>query len=208
LPSFDLYALDYLSYAEDELNQYLANNFNKHIINCVSHLKRAIECQLDTFFHAFSLYDLFKKRNLGIDKKLEFMKAIGAFSSRTLGRLNIIRNKLEHQYEVPKILDIEIYFDLASSAVSTIETAILYALESQLIFVTEQEFGNPDRVVFYVEYDFKGPKIKIGWERSEGNEELIASTANIEEYAYFFRIFILLRQRAALASDRYVLAKL
>ena len=207
-PSFDLYALDYLSYAEDALNQYLANHDNKHLINCVSHLKRAVECQLDTFLHAYTLYDLFRKRNLGIDKKLDFMKEIGAFSSRTLSRLNTVRNKLEHQYEIPKISDIELYFDLASSAVSIIENSILYALNSEIIFATEQEYGHPDREVFYVEYDFKRPEIKIGWERSDGKEELTASIENIKEYAYFFRILILLRQRAALASDRYILAKL
>ena len=191
LPSFDLCAHDYISYAEDELEQHLSNNSNRNLINCVLHLKRAIECQLDTFLHAYALYDLFEKRNLGLNKKLDFMKEIGALSSRTLSRFNTLRNKLEHQYEVPKIADIELYFDLASSAVSIIESAILYALDSELIFVTE-EYDHPDHEVFHVVYDFKGPEIKIGWERSNGKEVLTASTTNIEEYAYFFKIFVLL----------------
>ncbi|MBV6506254.1 MAG: hypothetical protein ILNGONEN_01827 [Syntrophorhabdaceae bacterium] len=207
LPSFDLCALDYISYAEDELKQHLSNNSNRNLINCVLHLKRAIECQLDTFLHAYALYDLFKKRNLGLDKKLDFLKEIGVLSSRTLNRFNTLRNKLEHQYEVPKIADIELYFDLASSAVSIIESAILYAIDYERIFVTE-EYGHPNREVFCIEYDFKVPEIKIMWERSNGREELIASTADIEEYAYFFKVFVLLRQRDAIVSDRYVLAKL
>ncbi|MGE0084925.1 MAG: hypothetical protein AB7S75_10925 [Desulfococcaceae bacterium] len=208
LPSFDLYSLDYLLYAEDELNLYLSNKRKRHIINCVSHLKRAVDCQIDTFLYSYGLYDLFKKRNLGIDKKLEFLNEIGVFSSRTLSRFNTIRNNLEHKFEIPNISDIEMYFDLVSSSVSILESAILYSSYSEQTFVTEHEYGHHDRVCFYVKYDFNDLKIRIGWDRVNGSEEFVASIKEIKEYAYFFKIFILLNRRETLASDRYILTKL
>lgn len=61
------------------------------------------------------------------EKKLEFLKAAGVFSSRSLARLNTIRNRMEHDYEVPKVADIESYFDLVAAFVSVLElTAILH----------------------------------------------------------------------------------
>ncbi|MEH7711181.1 hypothetical protein [Bacillus velezensis] len=55
-PEFDLTPRDFLEYAKIEL-QHSVNNPGSpiHIINCVSHLKRAIDCQLDVFLSQVSL---------------------------------------------------------------------------------------------------------------------------------------------------------
>src|SRR5438105_15457877 len=98
-PDFELSAHDYLEFAEKELEVNTYHN----LINCVGHLKRALDCQLDTFLHVFNLFDLFRKRNLKFEKKLEFLKAAGVFNSRSLARLNTIRNRMEHDYEIPKV---------------------------------------------------------------------------------------------------------
>src|SRR4051812_38900668 len=75
-PEFNLFARDYLEYAEGELRS--PTGLSR--LNCVSHLKRAMDCQLETFLHYFGLRELFRKRNLGFDRKLEFLKAAGVFS--------------------------------------------------------------------------------------------------------------------------------
>ena len=76
LPKFELYAQDYLEFAEQELLAFQRQAVLKHksarLINCVAHLKRALDCQLDTFFHVYNLYHIFAKRNLKFEKKLEF----------------------------------------------------------------------------------------------------------------------------------------
>ena len=45
-PIFELYARDYLKFAQEELEKKTVVS----LINCVSHLKRATDCQIDTFF--------------------------------------------------------------------------------------------------------------------------------------------------------------
>lgn len=54
-PKFELHPRDYLAFAEAELSK----NTTVSLINCVSHLKRAAECEIDTFLHIFGLYELF-----------------------------------------------------------------------------------------------------------------------------------------------------
>jgi hypothetical protein len=209
-PVFDLCARDYLTYAEEDLNQYLTDKDNRHLINCVLHIKRAIECQLDTFLYVYNLADLFKKRNLGFDKKIDLIKAIGAYSTRTLGRFNTIRNKVEHEYAIPEIAEIELYYDLASAFVAIIENIILFVSYNQIEFSTDRDEGGNelDREFFCIEYDFEGPRIKAGWEKQGIKNDLIATPDDIIEFGFFFKAFILLSQREAIASDRYFIAKL
>jgi hypothetical protein len=201
-PDFELYAPDYLQFAEEELGK----GSTQSLINCVGHLKRALDCQLDTFFHAFNLLKLFSERNLKFEKKLEFLKATGVFSSRSLARLNTIRNRMEHDYEVPKIVDIEVYFDLASAFVSILERVAIHH--------KEVNFGmhNKTRSDGYlsIEYEREIPRIKVTWESEGGDEELIADAATeIEVFAAFFKVLLLLSQKwDHMTSDRFLISQL
>lgn len=120
-PEFDFYAYDYLEFAEEELDK----NTDASLINCISNLKRAMDCQLDTFLHVFNLHYAINKRNLKFETKLEFLKECGVFNSRSLVRLNTVRNKMEHEYKRPKIEDIEVYYDLVVSFISVLERTML-----------------------------------------------------------------------------------
>lgn len=119
VPDFDLYSHDYLEFAEQDLNK----GTSVSLVNCITHLKRSIECQMDTFFYTFNLAKLFSRRNLKFDKKADLFKEAGVLISRSLSRFNTIKNKIEHEYRVPKIDDIEVYFDLVSALVLLVERA-------------------------------------------------------------------------------------
>ncbi len=53
--------------------------------------------------------------------KLDFIAKAGLISPRSLAKLNRIRNKMEHEYSVPELSELEAYFDLASGFVHSIE---------------------------------------------------------------------------------------
>src|SRR5262245_18707646 len=92
LPDLDLYARDYLEYAEECLNNYQTatdeDQKRFHLMNCVSHLKGAVDCQVDTFFYVFGLSSWFKKKGLGFDKKIDFIRQCGFYTAKSLSRLN------------------------------------------------------------------------------------------------------------------------
>ena len=206
LPDFELYAYDYLEFAEKRINTVDSETDTDELINCVAHLKRAVDCQLDTFFHSCNLYKTVTKKNLKFETKLEFLKGIGVFSSRSLARLNTLRNKMEHQYEIPKIDDIELYFDLVSAFVTVLQ-GLIYVLTFNRevnfnVYVEEtDEFGS-----FTTEYNDQIPEIKVTWKLGVNAEEF-SITANVDEredFEYFFKIHLLLIQLEAFATWKHI----
>lgn len=204
-PDFQLYAHDFLSYAEKELCERSEHS----LINCVSNLKRAAECEMDTFIYACGL-DAIKKKNLGFDAKLEFLKDIGIFSSRTLSRFNTIRNKLEHEYEVPDIEDIDVYYDLVSALVAVIQgTKYILSFGSNLELGI---LGDGDKDEFVggldIGYDYSKLCINATIEINGVIEELSADfRTNRKAFMYFFKVLILLNQIDCL-SINYLKQKL
>lgn len=210
LPDFELYALDYLEFAEKRLN-----NIEKYkddvdeLINCVAHLKRAVDCQLDTFFHSCSLLKVIQDRNLKFEKKLEFLNGIGVFSSRSLNRLNTLRNKMEHHYEVPKISDIELYYDLVSAFISVIQ-GLIFLLGSYReidfsVNIEENNFGN-----FTSHYKDDKLEIEVRWnlKASDIETKLTVKLDELDDFIYFFKVHILLVQLDTFATWEHIYDKL
>ncbi|EJG1660229.1 hypothetical protein QNS37_004455 [Vibrio parahaemolyticus] len=179
---FQVTPREYLRFAEDELNR----NTPVSLINCVSHLKRALDCQLDTFFEVYNLRALFKKRNIKIEKKLQFVGAIGFFNSRSLVRLNNIRNKMEHHYSIPDIEDIEVYFDLITAIVQLLELGTFDAAGCDFDCY-EVESGVADLKIEYVRETTE--IIITGNELSSSKFQFAVKAAgNIDDFAFFFRV--------------------
>ena len=204
LPQFDLFARDYLEFAAADL---ASDNVRNHI-NCVTNLKRAAECQLDSFLHAYNLFEIVKRRNLKFDKKLAFIRDIALFDSRSLARFNTIRNEIEHHYHKPRIADLEVYYDLVQALIVILEGASLFAggHTDQDIYDSVQSIARTG--VFTITYDRAAPSISVRWKLDDTNVTLTASPDEKEDFAYFFRVFLLLARRDAIGSDRYILERL
>ncbi|WP_196233294.1 hypothetical protein [Paenibacillus polymyxa] len=204
-PPFELSPRDYLQFAELELESTKHNHLS--LINCVSHIKRAMDCQIETFFYSYNLYTFFKNKRLGIDKKLEFLRESGVFSSRSLSRLNSIRNKMEHEFEVPKIQDIELYYDLVSAFISILESHIL-----MLEIYAESNWylkGDDDYLRFSIAFSIKEPIIKASWRSKKENVvELVTNLNEITEFAYFLKAFFLISKTYIHSSKNYIISQI
>ena len=62
---FEVKPEDFLRIAESDLN----SNKEGGSINCLSNIKRAMHCQLDSLFFAFGVYQHIKKKQLNFPKK-------------------------------------------------------------------------------------------------------------------------------------------
>lgn len=120
LPEFELMPYDYIEYAKNELDK----NTDESLINCVAHLKRAIDCELDKFLYAINISELISKNNLGFDVKLKCIEQTGMFSSKSLQLLNKMRNKMEHEYSVPPIEDLQVHYELCNAFILVVESYI------------------------------------------------------------------------------------
>lgn len=210
-PNYELTARDYLEFAEEEI----IKNTQSSLINCISNLKRAMDCQLDTFLYSFNLSKIFNDRNLKFEKKLDFLNAAGIFSPRSLARLNTIRNKMEHEYQIPKINDMEVYYDLVTAFVSVLENVMLgLNLDKKMWFYIDEEYAVQGN--FNITYIVDKPSIKIDWKITKDNknydeeefETSILDKDGFIDFAFFFKIFLLVHQSEGIASKNYILNQL
>lgn len=189
---FELSSRDFIRIAEQEIE----NGTPLGLVNSVSNLKRALDCEIDSFFHTFNLLPIFQKRGLNFGKKLDFLASIGIINTRSLSRFNTIRNKLEHHYEIPKIDDIEAYFDLVTVLTNILE---LYSI----IIPSDISFGTYKGAqkgrwgqLLNIEYVRNDRSIKVEWisNISQDERETLVATAShdINEFAFFFKTYILM----------------
>jgi len=126
LPEFDLRPNNFLSFSELDLN---GEHSLHRLVNATGNLKRAMDCELDTLMSVLGLDDFYRKKRLGVDKKLGFLERSGVFKASSLDRINKLRNRLEHHYESPSIEDVQVYFDLVAAFIS-IGDSFLHKLRS------------------------------------------------------------------------------
>jgi len=100
----------YLSFAKEDFESSIKDRSN---INAFANAKRAIHFQTDIISKAFGVENLPKIQRDNFPKKIEFCKKCGVVGSRILGKLNKIRNKIEHDYYLPKRAEAENIIDVA-----------------------------------------------------------------------------------------------
>jgi hypothetical protein len=199
LPDFDLFPMNYLIFAENELDMIEhPSSFVREKINCILHLKRALDCQLDLFFFTLGFSDYLKKKNLGINSKLQFLQSVGVIKSRTIARFNKMRNKIEHHYKIPDVEDVEVYFDLISALIANIEMT-LASLYSKMVF------SDPDKNL-KVKIQYNSESIPGIYFEIHEHEQIYKYEVNIEknleEFMKIFKIYILLAKRDTIMSPR------
>ena len=102
----------------------------------------------------------------------------------------MIRNKVEHSYEVPKINDLEVYFDLVYAFITILER--LTAFQSVLSFDISRE-TNYINGNFHVVYIKEEPSIKAELRYGDESKELVVfAEEEIEDFAYFFKTLVVL----------------
>lgn len=196
-PDFELMPFDYLEFAEKELEQ----NTPAARINCVAHLKRAVECELDTLLSVLNL----SKSVKSFPKKLEFAGAVGIFSPRSLAKLNKLRNRMEHEYTNPEFQELEIYFDLASSFVHSLE-GYIFMLNGYTKLSWHPHSRNS--LIFGVTRDENSPRLVFELIENGVTTNVTFETNPLSEYYEGLKIYFLMCRAIALISKDYVLSKL
>ena len=73
------------------------------------------------FFECINLKRIIDKNNLKFARKTQFLADIGLFPIESINKLNLMRNKLEHEYKIPEISDLLIYYELVWSKVKILD---------------------------------------------------------------------------------------
>lgn len=211
LPDYEIHPREFLEYAEMELDDLKTN---KSVVNCVSNLKRAIDCQIDIFLFSLNILQIYKKRKLGIDRKLGFIEKCGIFSKFSLSRINTIRNKLEHKYEIPDIEDIYVYFDLVTAFITVLELQLSIGgnnAEIEFLINKYPEDESLEPIVIgglITKYDAQHRSHTISWTKNKDIQNYEANSKNLEELAAFIRLHVLLLNISNTAHGQYANSQL
>jgi hypothetical protein len=144
---FDIKPEEFLAFAEVDLKI----DDNHHLINCLSNIKRAIECQIDSLLIGFGLFEKAKNQNWNFPKKIQILNEIGIVSPRILNKINKLRNLLEHEYSIPQREKVE----------DALDVAILFIkYTNKFLYDTILDFTlNADTDIYEVVFDYKNSKI-------------------------------------------------
>lgn len=198
VPTFELTPRDFIAFAENDLKGDLTSY---QLVNATSNLKRATDCELDFLLTFLNLDDLYRKKKLGVDKKLGFLSNAGIFNARSLEKLNAFRNRLEHHYEIPDVQDVNVYFDLVTAFVSIGESFITQMMSLGEVNLNSIDSTDlTDSCIVRSEVNISEPSIKLTLD-TNGNEQVFHANLNkslkpnvdsILEFAFLLKIHIFL----------------
>ena len=106
---FDVMPEEYLQFAKPDID----SKDKKSKINAISNVKRAIDCQVDVLLKICGYYKKSKKEKWYFPKKNDFLKKVGIISPNILRNVNVLRNKMEHEFKEPCQEAIENAIDVA-----------------------------------------------------------------------------------------------
>lgn len=126
--NFALSPKDFLKYAKEDLYTRDARG----VINSISNAKRAIDCQVDCLLSCFGIdYDKPHKSTEGfvscfnfdddISYKLKIIQCLNLAPSFIISKYRNLRNKLEHLYQLPLIVEAKEAVDIAELFIRSIE---------------------------------------------------------------------------------------
>jgi hypothetical protein len=194
LPDYEIHPREFFGYAEEEMDDLKTN---RSIVNCISNLKRAMDSQVDILLYSLNLQKLYKDKRLGFDRKIGFINKCGFFNKGSLSRINAIRNKLEHHYEIPLIEDIEVYFDLVYAFIIVLEGAVSTVGRGvERVFDVIEWKGEDidhDKIgKLSSSYDPKKVELRIHFSKRDFNKEFVANSENLDELAFFIKVHSIL----------------
>lgn len=117
----------YLEFAREDMGDL--DSFRGKV-NAYSNAKRALHFQVDLLIDAFGINS---SNNMSFPRKLELCEKCGIVTPKILKRLNYLRNKIEHDYLVPKAAEVEDAIDVVELFLNSTER-FFYRFPDNIIF--------------------------------------------------------------------------
>lgn len=110
---------EYLEFARLDLSD---GNEPRNLINALGNAKRALHLQVETIANGYGYRKL--SRSSKFPPKLDFLGEIGITTPAIISKLNTLRNKVEHDYLVPDLEQIQDYCDVVELFLRATEAPI------------------------------------------------------------------------------------
>ena len=104
---YEVTADKYLEYSISDLKD---GHSSRHLINAISNAKKALHIRMEEIAIGFGYQDGSNK----FPRMCNYVRQCGFVAPRVLDRINAHRNKVEHDYVVPSLEDVEVYIDIVT----------------------------------------------------------------------------------------------
>jgi len=106
---FEITPKKFLEFAESDLQ----DESEKSLINALSNIKRAIDCQIESLLYIFCHWRISHEEKWGFQAKIKFIKNLEILTPRILQKIIKNRNLLEHEFKKPTRDQTEDFLDIA-----------------------------------------------------------------------------------------------
>lgn len=184
---------EYLKYAKQDLK----DTSNKGLINALSNAKRSIDCLIDATLMGLNINI---KNNLpkeavefsntilvGEDKniqpnQLKLFCALGFAPSFLISEVRLLRNKIEHDFELPEINDVKKAIEVAELLIETVDNK---GVHSYTLSIFD---ANKGQKIYIENYDYRSDTDKVMIYFELQNEEDLYYISNCNEIIYYYLI--------------------
>lgn len=147
---FQICPLDFVNFAKEDLSE----NTTRGFINAITNAKRAVDCQIDSVYQAigfshdkqheatkaFVEWHEHNEGSVDAPKKLKFIRALGLAPTVLISKIRLLRNRLEHYYEVPDVNLVKEYVEIAELFICTVQYK-LHLFTSDLMFINADKWS-------------------------------------------------------------------
>jgi hypothetical protein len=213
---FDISPKDFLSFAKQDFN--LSNRHG--MINALCNAKRAIDCQVDWILvylgydylkfnqeahpNIKDIIDQYESENEKLNDipfKLKFIQAMGIAPLFLVSKIRLLRNKLEHEYFLPKKEEVKEALEVAELFINATYNVVYSSICTEISFGSNFDSEKLDFIEehYYVEFNVSTDKsIHV---MILGLEERIKEIITVKDLEYVFMI------KAMVSHDFYYLTK-
>jgi hypothetical protein len=197
---FDLSPENYLQFAKSDLKE----NSEKGLINGLSNAKRSIDCLVESVLNSLSINpnaippnveDFFREvlseeeRNIK-PKSLKLFCALGFAPSILISEVRTLRNKIEHDYVIPKKQDVVKAIEVADLLLNNVKAKEIYSASIDLTDRKSQikdEYGSSAITgVYFTDNYFSKENDKCKFELQVFGDDWNYYPFSGEEIEYFY----------------------
>jgi len=152
---FPITPREYLKYAQSDIKE----KGKKGLINALSNSKRSIDCLVETILNSLGIApdkiqpnaikfcnEVLNSKDKNIEpQSLKLFCALGFAPSFLISEVRLLRNKVEHEYEIPNLYDVVKAVEVAELLLNNVKAKELY---STSIHITECREGDTPSIYF------------------------------------------------------------
>lgn len=174
---FEVKLEDFLRFAESDLN----SNKEGGLVNCLSNVKRAMDCQLESLFFAFGVYKRVKKQKLKFPEKMRWLTDLNIIAPKILRKINKNRNLLEHDFKKPKREEIEDSLDAVTLFVAYVKRFSDKSISDIEVIPNDEE---KDRRWLNIKFDYMKGTFRIRLMKSNLEKKVIGELIEEAKVSY------------------------